>query len=283
MHSMRFLIPGLSAIFVGLTACDTPSQNILPPPPAQTHAAVAPAPGIAPQAASGPISAPPAPIRGRVPDRPADRAAATAAPSPAPATIPEAAMPPAGRSLPGPVQDALAGSAAEGAVIAAIWLGHDARFELGQERQAIRTLPILLAPAVEGPGPVELLGEPLAVVADGMLSLAPGRNGAAARNLIPGETLFAFALTGDRNWMLVGQDGVVAGYAPASLFAPLNIAPTPAASRQVEAQTARQGAILRTVPAATRCRGLVIATSGAVSTEEACLYPDGEWRLAPIS
>lgn len=283
MLSRRLLIPGLTAIFIGLAGCETPSQSMLPPPAAQTHAAVAPAPGIAPLAGPGPTSAPPAPIRGRVPDRPADRTAVTSAPGPAPATIPEAALPPEGRSLPGPVQDALAGSAAQGAIIAANWLGHDARFELGQERQAIRTLPILFAPSVEGPGPVELLGEPLAVVAGGLLSLAPGRNGATARNLIPGETLFAFALTGDRNWMLVGQDGVVSGYAPASLFAPLNIAPMPAASRQVEAQTARQGAILRSVPAATRCRGLVIATSGAVSTEEACLYPDGEWRLAPIS
>ncbi len=283
MHSRYLVLSGLFAIFVALTACGTSSQSLLPPPPAQTHAAVAPAPGIAPLAGPNPTSAPPAPIRGRIPDRPAAEPAVTSAPGPAPATIPEAALPPAGRSLPGPVQDALAGSAAEGAVIPAIWLGHDARFELGQERQAIRTLPILLAPAVEGPGPVELLGEPLAVVAQGMLSLAPGRNGAAARSLAPGETLFAFALTGDRNWMLVGQDGVVAGYAPASLFAPLDIAPTPAASRRVEAQTSHQGAILRTVPAATRCRGLVIATSGAVSTEEACLYPDGEWRLAPIS
>lgn len=283
MRSSLVLLPGLFAAILMAAGCGSTSPTVIAMPQVPPQPAATPAPGIAPVAGTGATSAPPAPPRGKAPDRPSVIATGPAtAPSPAPVTIPEAAMPPMGRSLPGPVQDALAGSSAEGTIVAARWLDQDARFELGSERQAIRTLPILLAPSVIEPGPIELLGEPLAVLRPGTLSMAPTGNGNGGRPLVTGETLFAFALTGDRNWMLVGQDGVVAGYAPASLFAPLDIAPTAAASRQEQAQTLRQGAALRMVPAATRCRALVITTSGAVATEEACLYPDGEWRLAPM-
>ena len=271
MLAASLLVPG----------CTTQAISPMPGPAAEMH----------PVAPGGPTSmqlsekknVPPAPVRDRVPGRKVASAQAendsSATPPPA---VPEAAMPPKGRSLPGPVQDALAGGLAEGSIVAADWTGHAARFELGAEKQAIRTLPILLGPAVIDPGPIELVGEPLVVMTGGVMSLAPGQNGKRIRALVEGETLFAFALTGDRNWMLVGQDGVALGYAPAPLLAPLDLAPSAPASRPLDAQASRQGAVLKSVPAATRCRALVIVTSGAVGTEEACLYPDGEWRLAPI-
>jgi hypothetical protein len=107
-------------------------------------------------------------------------------------------------------------------VLDAVRRGSPARFSLGPETQAIRTMALPMAEGVRPPGPLEVLAEPLLVIRPGQLSPAADPAAPPSRLLEQGVIVFAMGLTGERDWAAIAEGGVMIGYVPAEILAPLS-------------------------------------------------------------
>jgi hypothetical protein len=187
-----------------------------------------------------------------------------------------------------------------------VWTAPDTKAQVqlsvGEAQEQPQTVPFEIDEGIEAPGEnVRIEARTYSAGQRLEFRNRPSPTGSEVRGFFErGDNVEVLGRTADDRWLLVGDEGVLVGYAVASdIVAPRpkvakRVAQPPRAKPKVVQRTARSGAQAQVVTrnpqlaqtrtvsvrANTQCKAVVAQTGSKSDSRRGCALPNGQWAIA---